>query len=155
MNKDLLWFKATVTLFWSSIRYSMHSVSELEPGLGLCCLYNLVVDLQQEAPYLFSAQLKADSDSGVTRTKKKQATWGNPLQNFGCSLQLVKLTLILEWPGQKNKLHGGTPGNILVHRFSWWNWLNIKKAQWGNPLKNYSLYLHLDFLRRPRAENLI
>ena len=73
----------------------MHSVSELEPGLGLCCLYNLVVDLQQEAPYFFAVQLKSDSDSGVTRTKK-QAKCGNPLEMLCCLLQLMKLILILE-----------------------------------------------------------
>ena len=37
---------------------------------------------------------ETDSDSGVTYTKK-QATRGNPLQDRGCLLQLVKLTLIL------------------------------------------------------------
>ena len=31
------------------------------------------------------------SDSGVTCTGQKQATWGNPSQDFGSSLQLVKL----------------------------------------------------------------
>ena len=113
-----------VTLFRSSIEYDIQSVYKLEPGLGLCHTYNLVVDNHQKATY--SAQLKADSGSGVTRTKKsyvgesltkfwlrtsvgetdydsgvtwrnkKQATWGKPLQNVGCSLQLVKLTLIME-----------------------------------------------------------
>ena len=80
---------------WSSIGYGIYTVSELEHVRGMCRIYNLVVDLQQEAPYFFAAQLKADSDSGVTRTKKK-LRGGNALQNFGCSLQLSKLTLILE-----------------------------------------------------------
>ena len=60
---------------------------------------------------MFSAQLKADSDSGVTQTKK-QATWGNPLQNFGCLLQLVKLILILERPGEEKTSNKGKPQAI-------------------------------------------
>ena len=94
---------------------------------------------------MFSAQLKADSDSGVTQTKKtsyvgkplaklslltsvgetdsdygvtwtekKQATWGNTLQYFGCLLQLVKLTLILERPGPKNNIASLSSTNTKV-----------------------------------------
>ena len=59
-----------VTLFLISIRYGIQSVSELEPLLGLCCIYNLVVELHQEATYCFSAQLKADSFYGGTWVKK-------------------------------------------------------------------------------------
>ena len=44
----------------------------------MCRIYNLVVDLQQEAPYFFAAKLKADSDSGVTQTKKTSYV-GKPL----------------------------------------------------------------------------
>ena len=33
---------------------------------------------------------ETDSDSGVTLTGVKQATWGNLLKKFGSSLQLVK-----------------------------------------------------------------
>ena len=51
------------------------------------------------------------------------------------------------WTG-KNKLRGVTPCKILFHRLSWWNWLNIKKSQLGNPLNNYSYYLHLDHIFR-------
>ena len=58
------------------------------------------------------------------------------------------------WTGE-NKLCGVTPCKILVARFSWWNWFNIKKSQWGNPFQNCSCYPHLDCLRRPRAANLI
>ena len=71
MKKDLFLFKLKVTLFWSSIGYGIHSVYKLEPGLGLCHFNNLVVDLLEEAPYLFSAQVKADSDSGVDWVDKK------------------------------------------------------------------------------------
>ena len=39
----------------------------------------------------------------------KQATWWQPLQNIGCLLQLLKLTLILEWPGQKKKAKRNNP----------------------------------------------
>ena len=42
-------------------------------------IYNLVVDLQQEVPYFFAAQLKAGSDSGVTQRGEKKAAWGEPL----------------------------------------------------------------------------
>ena len=62
----------------------------------MCRIYNLVGHLQQEAPYFLAALLKSDSDHGVTQTGKKLGTWGNTLQTFGCSLQLVKLTLVLE-----------------------------------------------------------
>ena len=56
---------------------------------------------------------------------------------------------------EKNKLCGGTPCKIVVHRFSWRNWFNIQKYQWGNPLHNYSFYLCLDCLGKPRAAILI
>ena len=91
----------------------------------MCHCYNSDIDLQQEGPYFLSCTFLAESDSGVTRTKKsyvgepltkfwlltsvgendsdsgvtwtkKKAPRGNPLQDFGCLLQLVKLTLILE-----------------------------------------------------------
>ena len=54
-----------------SIRYIIHSVSELEPVLGMCRCYNSAIDLQQEGPYFLSCIFLAESDSGVTRTKKK------------------------------------------------------------------------------------
>ena len=38
--------------------------------------------------------------------------WGNPLQNFGCLLQLVKLIKY------KKELSGGTPCRIMVVIFS-------------------------------------
>ena len=55
--------------------------------------------------------------------------WGNPLQNFGCLLQLVKL-------------------------------IKYKKISVGEPLKKLRLLSSvaspsLDFLMRPRADNLI
>ena len=65
-----------MTLFLISIRYGIQSVSELEPLLGLCCIYNLVVELQQEAPYCFSAQLKADFDYRVTWVIKNKPRGG-------------------------------------------------------------------------------
>ena len=70
-GKDLFWFKSAVTLFRSSIGYGIQSISESEPFLGLCRIQNLVVDLHQEELYIFATKLKADSDSGVTPTKKK------------------------------------------------------------------------------------
>ena len=51
----------------------------MEKFLGLCRIQNLVVDLNQEAPHDFDAQLKADSDYRVSRTIKKRAMWANPL----------------------------------------------------------------------------
>ena len=63
-------------IFPISLRYGIQSVSELEPLLGLCCIYNLVVELQQEAHYCFSAQLKADSYYGVTWVKKNKPRGG-------------------------------------------------------------------------------
>ena len=103
----------------SSSGYGIQSVSELEPSLGLCCIQNLVIDLKQEAPYSFAAQLKSDSDYGVTRTKKRSYV-EEPLTKFWF------LTLVGEtdsdsgvtWT-EKNKLHEGTPCKILVHRLSW------------------------------------
>ena len=77
-------------MFRSSIEYGIQYIYKLGSGIGLCHIYNLVVDLLQETPYFFAARLKADSDSGVNRTQKK-ATWGNPLQLFCFSIQLVKL----------------------------------------------------------------
>ena len=53
-----------------SIGYGIQSVYKLDPSLVMCFIYNLVVDLQQEAPYFSAAQLKADSDSGLTWTEK-------------------------------------------------------------------------------------
>ena len=50
-----------------SIGYGILHFSELEPLLVFCRILNLVVDLQQEVPYLFAAQLKADSVSAVKR----------------------------------------------------------------------------------------
>ena len=86
-------------MFRSSISYGIRSVSELEPFLVLCCIYNLVVDLQQEAPYVFAAKLKTDSDSGVTwkeKNKLREETCDltkigedflkNPLSFKGCGL---------------------------------------------------------------------
>ena len=67
-----------VTLFRSSIEYDIQSVYKLEPGLGLFNIYNLFVDLLQDAPYFFAALLKADPDSGVTRTEKKKVRGGTP-----------------------------------------------------------------------------
>ena len=91
MSKDLVWFKSTVTLLRISIGSGIQPGYKLEPVLVLCCCYNLVVDLLQEAPYLFSTLLKSDSDSEVKRAEGKKDTWGNPLKTFGCFLQLVKL----------------------------------------------------------------
>ena len=88
------------------------SVSELKLVLGLCCIYNLFVDLLQEAPSFFASLLKSDSDSGVNQTEKKIYTWGKPLQNSGCSLKLVKLIKYTKNLGE------GTPCKILVVIFS-------------------------------------
>ena len=38
----------------------------------MCRIYNLVADLQQEAPRFLTAKFKADSDSGVTWTIKNK-----------------------------------------------------------------------------------
>ena len=109
------------------------SVSELKLVLGLCRILNIVVDLLQEAPYFFAAWVKSESDSGVNQAEKKKiATCGNPLQNYGCLLQLVELI-----PLQPKKL-------------------NIKKSSMVETLaKSRLLYSVapplLDFLRRPRA----
>ena len=123
-------------MFQSSIGYGIQFVSELDPGLGMCRFYNLVVDLLQEAPYFFSSRVKSDSDSGVNRAEEKRATWGDPLQNSGYLLHLLKLI-----PRRPNKL-------------------NIKKSSVGEPLAKFwllsSVALPLfDCLRRPRAAYLI
>ena len=68
-------------MFWSYIGYSIQSVYKLDPGIVLCHIYNLVVDLFQEAPYFFAARLKADSDYGVTRRKNK-LRGGSPCKNW-------------------------------------------------------------------------
>ena len=57
-------------------------VYELEHGLGMCRIYNLFIDLPKEALYLFAARLKADSDSGVTQTKKDKLRGGNPCKTL-------------------------------------------------------------------------
>ena len=41
--------------------------------------------------WLLTSVGETDFDSGVTWKGKKQDTWGNPLQDFGSLLQLVKL----------------------------------------------------------------
>ena len=51
--------------------------------------------------WLLTSVGETESDSGVIWTKK-QATRENHLQYFGCLLNLMKLTLILERPGQEN-----------------------------------------------------
>ena len=66
-------------MFRSSIGSGIQPGYELEPGLGLCRFYNLVVDLLQDESYFFAALLKADSDSGVNRVEREKTTWGNPL----------------------------------------------------------------------------
>ena len=43
--------------------------------------YNLFVDLLKEAPYFFSARVKADSNSGVNRAEKKSYV-GEPPAKF-------------------------------------------------------------------------
>ena len=68
--------------------------------------------------------------------KQNRARWVNPLQNYSCSLQLVKLI-----PRQPNKL-------------------NIKKISVGEPLAKFQLLYSvapplLGCLRRPRAATLI
>ena len=78
MSEASFYFKSAVTLFRNSIEYGIQSVSELEPGLGLCCYYNLVDDLLQEAPYFISARVKSDSDSGVNWAEKKKLPRGTP-----------------------------------------------------------------------------
>ena len=67
-----------------------------------------------------SVVLPREAKSGF---KKKRARWGNPLQNYGFSLQLV--ILISRRPKKLNK----------------------KRAQWGNPLQNSGCYLQLRRLR--------
>ena len=78
-------------MYWSSIRSGIQPGYELEPGLGLCRYYNLVVDLLQEATYFFAALLKSDSDSGVNRAEKKNLRWGTPCKILVFFLQLAKL----------------------------------------------------------------
>ena len=96
--------------------------------------YNLVVDLLQEAPYFFAAQVKADFGYGLNREEgENRATWGNPLQNSGCSIQLVELI-----PHRPKKL-------------------NIKKISVEEPLAKLRSFssvapLSLDFLRRTRVD---
>ena len=51
--------------------------------------------------WLLTSVGETDSDSGVTWIEKK-ATWGNPLQDFGSSLQLAKLI-------KYNKISVGEP----------------------------------------------
>ena len=43
-GEALFWLKSTVTLKQNSIGYGIQPVSELEPVLALCRIYNLVVD---------------------------------------------------------------------------------------------------------------
>ena len=74
--------------------------------------------------WFFTSVGENDSDSRVTWTEK-QSMLGNPLQDFGSLLRLVKM---IDYK---------------------------KRAQWGNPLYNNSWYLYLYFLRRPREEQLI
>ena len=78
-GEALLYFKLAVTLFRSSIRYGIQSISDFKTYHGLCRIQNLVVDLQREAPYYFASQLQPDPDSEETHMKQKQATWGNLL----------------------------------------------------------------------------
>ena len=82
-----------VTLFCIFIGYGISSVYELEPSFVLYRIYNLVVDLLQEAPYFFVTRVKVDSDSGVNWAEGGKATWGNPLQKNGFLLQLVNLII--------------------------------------------------------------
>ena len=50
--------------------YGIQSVSELETVLGLFCCYSSSIYLQEEVPYIFRCIFLAESDSGVTRSKK-------------------------------------------------------------------------------------
>ena len=83
----------------------------------MCCIYNLVFDLQQEAPSFFAARLKADFDSEMTQTEKSYL--GGALAKFWLLASVGENDSDSEvtWTGE-NKLRGGTPCNILVHRFS-------------------------------------
>ena len=98
----------------------------------MCHIYNLVVDLLQEAPYFFEVRVKAESDFRMNRADKKRAMWGNPLKSFGCLLQLVELI-----PCPPNKL-------------------NIKKSSVEEPLGKFWLLSSvappfMDCRRRPIA----
>ena len=48
----------------------------------MCRIKDLVVDLQQESPYFFAAQLKSDSDYGVTLTGGGGGYVVEPLAKF-------------------------------------------------------------------------
>ena len=113
MSKASFYFKLTVTLLRIFIGSCIQSGYKLEPGLGLCSFKNLVVVLLEGAPYFSSAIIKADCDSGVKRAEGKKAKWGNPLQNFGCSIQLVKMIKY------EKELSEVTPCKIPVVVFSW------------------------------------
>ena len=52
--------------------------------------------------WLLNSVGETDANSGMTWTKN-QATRGNPLKDFGCLLQLLKMTLILERLGWEKK----------------------------------------------------
>ena len=67
-----------VTLFRIYIGSGIQHGYKLEPGIGLCRYYNLVVDLLQEATYFFAARVKYDSDSGVNRAEKKNLRGETP-----------------------------------------------------------------------------
>ena len=89
------------------------------------------------------------------RKKKKRATWGNPLQNSGCSLQLVEL--ISRWPKKLN-IKNTSVGEPLA-KFRLLSSVaqpsmaclrgpraaknKNKRARWGDSLKNYGCSLQL------------
>ena len=95
----------------SSIGYGNKSISELEPILGLCCCYNSATELQQEAPDIFCCIFLADSDYGVTRSKKN-LRGGSPSKIFVAHFSWLNILI------EKN-ISEGTPLKITVAIFTW------------------------------------
>ena len=98
--KALFERKLTVTLVRIPIGYGKIPSTNQEPSL--VCFVSRVQILTLSSKHLvcLSRVFFSGSDSGVT--VKKKAMWGNPYQDFGCSLQLVKNI-------DKTRLIEGTP----------------------------------------------
>ena len=81
--------KLTVTLVQIPIGYGKSTSTNQEPSLVCVVSRVYLLNLNSKHFVCLSRVFFAESDSGV-KVFKKKATWGNPQQNFGCSLQLVK-----------------------------------------------------------------
>ena len=59
----------------------------------------------------------------LIKAKKERARWGNPLENSGCSLQLVELTSLWSKKPKRGKkeLSGGTTCKIIIELIFWKN----------------------------------